>query len=102
MRSCHSPSVLVVRLATVFLHQLVELIQELTDRVSADDSLAVRLRDAGLPHLELAVADNHLRVRDPERLKPQHLIRLLTEEPQRTPPHPCIARGHCRRSLDEI
>jgi hypothetical protein len=54
--------------------QLIELVQELVECVAADDPLAVRLGDACLPHPEPAVADDHLRVREPERLKSKYLV----------------------------
>ena len=48
---------------------------------------------------EAAIADDQLRMRDPERLEPRHLVRLLADKPQRTPAHPGVAAGHGRRSL---
>ena len=55
-----------------------------------------------VPHPEPQVADDHLRVRDPELLESQYLVRLLTGKPQRSSAHPCIAFGHGRRPSAEI
>jgi hypothetical protein len=65
--------------------QLVELVQQFAEREPADDMFAVRLGNAGLPHPEPAVADDHLRIRGPERLQPQHLVQLVADKPQRWP-----------------
>jgi hypothetical protein len=66
-----------------------------------------------LPHLEPTVADDHLRVRDPERLKPKYLVRIIADEPQassflRNPGHghrssagmPVTCRARCRSTAN--
>src|SRR5579872_6678876 len=51
----------VLRIAGVRAEQLIELVQQSTQRVTSGDDLAVRLRDPGLPPT-FSSADDHARM----------------------------------------
>src|SRR2546423_1505738 len=92
-------------LAAVVCGQLAEPVQQLAQSAPGGDGLPVLLRDPGLPHPEPTVADDHLRVRGPERRQPEQLAglgghamhtRSHPPAPARQAMIPVAARAACR------